>query len=60
LLATGTKSIERYLQGPSLLPQVASYRSEQAPAVPPAQDFADAVRSDRTISDQRKQELLAM
>jgi hypothetical protein len=58
LLATGTQQIALYLQGPPLLPRAASYRAEQAPAVPEAQDFAEAVSSDRTISPERKNELL--
>ena len=60
LLSTGTQQVARYLQGAPLLPTAASYRSEQAPAVPQAQDFAAAVEADRTLSPERKRQLLAM
>jgi hypothetical protein len=60
LLSTGTQQVARYLQGAPLLPTSASYRSEQAPSVPEAQDFAAAVEADRTLSPERKRQLLAM
>jgi hypothetical protein len=60
VLATGTERVALYLEGPPLLPQGASYRAEQAPAVPEAQDFAEAVSSDRTLTPERKEELLAL
>lgn len=59
LLGAGAEQVALYLQGPPLLPQSASYRAEQAPSVPEAQSFAEAVSSDRTISPERKRQLLA-
>ncbi|MFL5733042.1 MAG: hypothetical protein ACJ78Q_07545 [Chloroflexia bacterium] len=59
-LATGKDAVERYLQGPSLLPQAASYKAGKAPTVPPPQSFAEAVESDRTLPEERKRALLGM
>lgn len=52
--------VAQYLQGAPLLPAGASYRADEAPSLPEAQDFSQAVQSDRTLSPERKRELLKL
>lgn len=59
-LNRGRASVESYLQGAPLLPVGASYRADEAPALPPQEEFADAVRSDDQLVSKRKRELLEM
>ena len=54
------ESVAEYLQaGPSFAPG-ASYKSETAPELPSQQDFFAAVRSDRTLSEEKKRQWLAL
>ncbi len=46
--------ITQYLQGGPTLAQGASYRSEKAPALVEQEDFFEAVRNDRTLSDEQR------
>lgn len=48
------ESVAAYLQAPPALAPGASYKSETSPELPPQQDFAAAVRSDRTIVEEKK------
>jgi hypothetical protein len=48
------ESVAAYLQtAPGFAPG-ASYKSESAPKLPPQQDFSEAVRSDRTLAEEKK------
>ncbi len=60
LLGRQAEAVSQYLQGAPLLPASASYRAEEAPSLPEAQDFSEAVQGDRTLSPERKRELLEM
>lgn len=60
LLGRQAEAVSQYLQGAPLLPAGASYRAEEAPSLPEAQDFSEAVQGDRTLSPARKRELLEM
>jgi len=54
-----SSAIARYLQGRPTLPLGASYRAEQAPRVAEQEDFFEAVRSDPTLSKERRNYWLA-
>jgi hypothetical protein len=49
------ESVAAYLQAAPGFAPGASYKSESAPELPPQQEFAAAVRSDRTISEAKKE-----
>lgn len=54
------EALSRYLQmGPRLAPG-ASYKAEDAPATEDPQDFFDAVLADPTLSEDRRERLLAL
>jgi hypothetical protein len=48
------ESVATYLQAAPGFAPGASYKSESAPQLPPQQDFAEAVRSDRTLGEDKK------
>lgn len=48
------ESVASYLQAAPGFAPGASYKSESAPQLPPQQDFAEAVRSDRTLGEDKK------
>ncbi len=54
------ESVSQYLQGPPLIPSRAEFKAEQAPRVTEVEDFFEAVRRDKSISETRRQRLLAM
>ncbi|HEY2593922.1 MAG TPA: hypothetical protein VGK33_08480 [Chloroflexota bacterium] len=59
-LQTQAASVAQYLQqGPSFAPS-ASFRAEAAPELPPQQDFAEAVRQDPTLDENRRASLLRL
>ena len=59
-LQTQVASVSEYLQqGPAFAPS-ASFRAEEAPALPPVQDFADAVRQDPMLDPDRRAALLRL
>jgi hypothetical protein len=59
-LQTQVDSIARYMQqSPSFAPS-ASFRAEVAPTLPQTQDFADAVRQDPTLDEDRRAALLRL
>lgn len=59
-LQTQVDSIADYLrQGPAFAPS-ASFRAEEAPSLPPTQDFADAVRQDPLLDSDRREALLRL
>ena len=59
-LQTQVASLSDYLQqGPSFAPS-ASFRAEEAPALPQTQEFADAVRHDPMLDPKRKDALLRL
>jgi hypothetical protein len=53
-------SVSRYLMQPSTLAPDASYRAEQAPAVPAKEDFFDAVRNDSELDEGVRRRWLAL
>lgn len=55
-----TEQILDYLQPGPRFADNAGYKAEDAPVLTEAQDFPDAVRQDPTLSDERREELLAM
>jgi hypothetical protein len=60
VLQRGAEIVSQYLQGPPLIPSHAEFKAEQTPRVKPVEDFFDAVRQDRSISESRRQRLLDM
>ncbi len=59
-LQTQVASVAQYLQqSPSFAPS-ASFRAEEAPTLPPTQDFADAVRQDPSLDETRRAALLRL
>jgi hypothetical protein len=59
-LQTRAASVTQYLQqSPSFAPS-ASFRAESAPTLPPQQDFAEAVRQDPTLDENRRATLLRL
>lgn len=59
-LQTQVASVAQYLQqGPSFAPS-ASFRADEAPTLPEAQDFADAVRQDPSLDENRRAALLRL
>lgn len=57
------KSVEQvteYLGGGPRFAMGANYKAEEAPALDEPQSFADAVLDDPTLTDERREELLAM
>jgi hypothetical protein len=60
VLQTQVESISGYLeQSPAFAPS-ASFRADEAPTLPPVQEFADAVRQDPMLDANRKAALLRM
>lgn len=58
VLGREANAVAAYLQGGPLLAPSASYRAEEAPSLPEQQDFAEAVRTDRTLDEEARQRLL--
>jgi hypothetical protein len=48
------ESVAAYLQSPPAFASGASYKTDTAPELPPQQDFATAIRDDRTLSEDKK------
>jgi len=59
-LQRSVESISQYLQGPPLIPSRAEFKAEQKPRVKQVEDFFEAVRRDNSLSETRRQRLLAM
>jgi hypothetical protein len=57
-IQTSVENVAAYLQGSHNFVPGASYKSDTAPTLPPQQDFQDAVRDDRTLSDEKKRRWL--
>ncbi len=56
----GSSAVADYLQGAPTLPQGASYRAEQAPALTEPEDFFEAVRRDRAMSEDLRERWLSI
>lgn len=52
-------AVARYLQGAATLPSAASYLAGQTPTLAEPEDFYDAVRGDRSITDAHRRRWLA-
>ncbi len=59
-LERSVESVSQYLQGPPLIPSRAEFKAEQTPRVTRVEDFYEAVRRDKSLSEARRQRLLAM
>jgi hypothetical protein len=59
-LHTATAVVTKYLQQPPVLAMGARFRANENPKVSEPQNFFDAVRSDRSISEERRGALLAL
>jgi hypothetical protein len=60
ILQRSVESVSQYLQGPPLIPSRAEFKAEQTPRVTQVEDFFEAVRRDKSLSEARRQRLLAM
>ena len=60
VLHSATAPITEYLQQPPVLAMEARFRATESPTIPEQQDFFDAVRSDKSISEDRRLSLLAL
>lgn len=60
VLQRSVENVSQYLQGPPLIPLRAQFKAEQTPRVTEVEDFFEAVRRDKSISEDRRQRLLAM
>jgi hypothetical protein len=54
------EQVTEYLSGGPRFAASANYRAEDAPALDEPQSFADAILDDPTLSDERREELLAI
>lgn len=54
------EQVTEYLSGEPHFAVSANYKAEDAPALDEPQSFADAILDDPTLSDERREELLAM
>jgi hypothetical protein len=59
-LQSTTDVLRTYLQQTPAFAKGARYRSNEKPAVPEQQDFFEAVKHDRSISEERRQQLLQL
>jgi len=59
-LHAATAVVTEYLRQPPVLATVARFRANETPKIPEPQDFFDAVRSDKSISEERRAALLAL
>lgn len=59
-LQCGAQRVAAYLQGRPLLPNNAYFKADETPSVPEQQDFFDEVLEDDSLSEERRQRLLAM
>lgn len=59
-LERDVSAVAAYLSGGPRLAPSASYHARQAPALAGQEDFADAVRADLTLPDDRRAQLLAL
>jgi hypothetical protein len=59
-LHAATAAVTEYLRQPPVLATEARFRANENPKVPEPQDFFDAVRSDKSISEERRVSLLAL
>lgn len=57
-IQTSVENVAAYLQGSHNFVSGASYKSDTAPTLPPQQDFQDAVRDDRALTDEKKRRWL--
>ncbi len=58
ILNVSLESLEAFFSLPAMLPKAARYKSKNAPQTQPKQSFAEAVRNDPELTDERKRELL--
>jgi hypothetical protein len=59
-LHAATALVTEYLRQPPVLATEARFRANENPKVPEPQNFFDAVRSDKSISEVRRVALLAL
>lgn len=59
-LHAATAQVTEYLRQPPALAMGARFRADENPKIPEPQNFFDAVRSDKSISEQRRVELLSL
>jgi hypothetical protein len=59
-LHAATAVVAEYLRQPPVLATEARFRANENPKVPEPQDFFDAVRSDKSVSEDRRVALLAL
>ena len=52
--------VSEYLRQPPVLAMEARFRANESPKIPEQQNFFDAVRSDKSISEERRATLLAL
>jgi len=60
VLESTLSAIAEYLQQPQVFAAGARFRADESPRVPEQQDFFDAVRTDKSISEERRAALLAL
>lgn len=60
VLGREAATVRRYLQGGPMLAPNASYKADEAPSLPAQEEFAHAVKADRTLSDEQRKRLLGM
>lgn len=59
-LHVGAEALRQYFQGPAILPQTGSFRSQQPPAVTELEDFFEAVRKDPSLTDEQRRYWLSL
>jgi ParB-like chromosome segregation protein Spo0J len=59
-LGSQAGAVAAYLQGGPRLAQAVSYKADEAPTLPEAQDFAEAVRDDPALTPEQRAELLGL
>lgn len=60
ILNLAIEELIKYFELPPALPANAAYKAKDAPSVPIVQDFFDAVAVDRSISEDRRKDLLQL
>lgn len=60
VLKTSFENVAEYLNGEQRMAADSRLGSKEAPKMPPKQDFFEAVRNDKSLSEDRRQKLLAM
>ena len=54
------QEVSRYLQGRPRFAFDASYKADEAPAIPEQQDFFEAVRTDSSLTDDERESLMSL